>query len=656
MFLWRPHPLSLHGFSKTMRNDPTLPPSVEQPTPALQFGAWVLFLDEPWFISRVLENDRFELRRPGAPDLLQIEGKRLRPILGEKYQPGRLLPLDAYPISKQAIALERRRILDRLLKGDWGSEAFRQSAKELEKSLLTLRRYLNAYILYGLRVEVLIPCAFRYGVVNRRILSEVETVIEEAKSLYLDPERYSDTMLCSHVRDHCRRRSLPPPCDATILKRFRSLPQHEIALKRLGAKRARELFAGLPGKLPVGAHPLAFVEADNTPLNILCRLPNGKNRRLYLTLIIDRFTRMVLGYYLSFEKPSRLSFGMALYQLCRPKQEILDELGICGDWPCHGKPELLQTDNGLDLIANDIKRICFDLGVSTQHRKLKQPDTGGIVERMMGTQATCVEVLPGKTFRDLVQKGDYPSGSLACLTYREIEYELVRFIVNDYHVRGHRGLRGRTPLSVWKEAEAKGQLPLPDPQFEDPKRILGFLPTFTRTIQRDGVTWEGQQFYDPRLVPYIKVKNPESEDGLYRFAYDQRDVRFIYFRRPKSSEWLRLQARDLGHGPVCEWEQQIIDEEDRIAAKATEDTASLERERSERLARGREYSRRARQVLRKAKQRKTRAKEAASQLAPERAGPASVHDFLEKEFRPALPPPPSLPEDEELPPLPVGYL
>lgn len=179
----------------------SIPPHQEEgATQRLEFGTWVLYFDEPWFISGILDDGAYELKRPGTPDHFRVNGIQLRPLLGDRYHPERLMPLDSYPPVKQAVALSRKQALDDLLRGSWDVETFRQCAKALGKSIFTLRRYLNTYLLYGLRTEALVPCAFRYGVQNRQLRKEVETIIEEAKPLYLNPERYSDNVLCSHIR------------------------------------------------------------------------------------------------------------------------------------------------------------------------------------------------------------------------------------------------------------------------------------------------------------------------------------------------------------------------------------------------------------------------------------------------------------------------
>jgi len=69
--------------------------------------------------------------------------------------------------------------------------------------------------------------------------------------------------------------------------------------------------------------PLVIVQIDHTPADIILvdsfeRKPIG---RPWVTLAIDIATRMVTGYYVSFEAPSRLSIALCRSQIVshRPK-------------------------------------------------------------------------------------------------------------------------------------------------------------------------------------------------------------------------------------------------------------------------------------------------------------------------------------------------
>ena len=62
-----------------------------------------------------------------------------------------------------------------------------------------------------------------------------------------------------------------------------------------------------------------------------------------------------------------------------------------------------------------------------------------------------IHQLPGTTFSKTAQCGEYDSERQACLTLEELQHWLTVAICKDYHLSGHRGLDGATPLARLEE-------------------------------------------------------------------------------------------------------------------------------------------------------------------------------------------------------------
>lgn len=74
------------------------------------------------------------------------------------------------------------------------------------------------------------------------------------------------------------------------------------------------------------------------------RLPLG---RPMLTTIIDVYTKMIVGMYLSFHGEGALSVMQCLLHAIRPKSYIKSKYPFLEhDWPAYGIPEVIVTDNG----------------------------------------------------------------------------------------------------------------------------------------------------------------------------------------------------------------------------------------------------------------------------------------------------------------------
>ena len=112
-----------------------------------------------------------------------------------------------------------------------------------------------------------------------------------------------------------------------------------------------------------------------------------------------------------------------------------------------------------------------------------KPRYGGHIERLIGTQMGGLHLLPGTTFRNVKELGDYDPKRHAALTLRELERYIALDILGKYHQSIHRSL-ARPPLAVWREHE--GRVPLRLPQ--DRMRFwLTFLPEHERTLQPTGI-------------------------------------------------------------------------------------------------------------------------------------------------------------------------
>jgi len=134
---------------------------------------------------------------------------------------------------------------------------------------------------------------------------------------------------------------------------------------RLGANVARNKHRSVMGGLKV-SQVLERVEIDHTPLDLIVidkttMLPLG---RAWLTLAIDKHSRIVVGFYISFNPPSSYAVLQCLKQMILTKDDLLKRFpDIKNDWPVFGIPDLLALDNGMDLHSDALKKACLELGV-----------------------------------------------------------------------------------------------------------------------------------------------------------------------------------------------------------------------------------------------------------------------------------------------------
>ena len=100
---------------------------------------------------------------------------------------------------------------------------------------------------------------------------------------------------------------------------------------------------------------------------------------------MDVCSRMVTGFYLTTEAPSRLSTSLCLLHSVFDKSAWLREREIAEPWPIAGLPDTVHVDNGADLRSRAFKRGCQDAGIAIEWRPPGEPRFGGHIERLIGT-------------------------------------------------------------------------------------------------------------------------------------------------------------------------------------------------------------------------------------------------------------------------------
>ena len=375
----------------------------------------------------------------------------------------------------------------------------------------------------------------------------LKTIVDRnITTFYATPERPTLTRLWKRISADCRAERMPPPSIRRLKAYLPTLDVEVLTRRRDGKARAEAQFLGLPGSLTT-ERALQIVQIDHTKVDVTVvdpieRLPIG---RPILTIAIDVFTRMVLGFYLSLEAPSVTSVALCLTHAVIDKTRWLAERGITVEWPTNGLPECIHVDNGAEFHARAFKRGCGDHGVTIAYRPPGTPRFGGHLERLIGTMMGSVHLLPGTHFSNVVEKGDYDPAARAVMTMRELETYLALEIVGSYHASLHRGL-GRPPLAAWYDA-------IPTRQERHPRDALGFLLDFlpfeTRVLRRTGIHLHNICYWADGFAPWIG----RSGDKVV-VKYDPRNLHQVFVRLGEG--YIAAPTRNLARPAITLWEQK----------------------------------------------------------------------------------------------------
>ncbi|RWI57044.1 MAG: transposase [Mesorhizobium sp.] len=362
---------------------------------------------------------------------------------------------------------------------------------------------------------------------HRTLDEKREEIVRAAiNAFYLKQTQPTVSQLVRDVRTNCMSVGLKPPHRRTIVARLADIDLQKRARRR-GEQRIVKATTAVPGAFGA-ARPLEVVQIDHTKADIFVvdeetREPIG---RPWLTLAMDVCSRMVTGFYLTMEAPSRLSTSLCLLHSVFDKSAWLREREISEPWPVAGLPNTVHVDNGPDFRSRAFKRGCQDAGIAIEWRPPGEPRFGGHIERLIGTQIGKLHLLPGTTFSNAQELGEYDSKRHAALTLRELERYIALDIVGSYHQSIHSGL-GRPPIAVWREHEGEIPLRLPQDRFHF---WLTFLPEQERTLRPTGIHLFGLRYWSAALSADVG-----RSDRRLLVKYDPRDMARIFVRRPSGN-------------------------------------------------------------------------------------------------------------------------
>jgi len=433
-------------------------------------------------------------------------------------------------------------------------------AKAFERHENTLYDWIRRYEATGLVTSLFSRSRSDKG--TTKLSAEVETIIQAVvESDYLTKQRKSPQKVCNEIRRRCVNAGINPPHNNTVRNRLKALADEYVMAKRKGWKAADQAYSPVEGEFPGADWPFAVLQIDHTPLDIILvddvyRRPVGKP---WITLAIDVFSRMVAGFYVSFDHPGALSAGQCLASAILPKDAWLSKHDIKGDWPCWGIPGKLHMDNAREFRGNMLQRACLEYGIDIEWRPVARPHFGGHIERLLGSFAQEIHALPGTTFSNPRERGDYDSEAKAALTLTEFEEWLVTFIVNVYHQRVHSGInmspleKCRQGVFGTKDMPGRG---LPTRIMDEDRLRLDLMPYEERTVQDYGVVIDEIHYYHDVLRRWINAPDPVAPKYKRKFMFrrDPRDISTIWFYDPEINVYYPVPYRDTSHPPISIWE------------------------------------------------------------------------------------------------------
>jgi putative transposase len=440
-----------------------------------------------------------------------------------------------------------------------------EAARQTNVHVVTLYRWINLYEQTE-RTSALIPTKRDGGRGRSRLSPEVEKILSTTiEDHYLKKQKRSIENTCQEVKRRCKNADLEPPHENTVRNRIAALSEERKLKERSGAKAAREKFAPVLSHFPGADWPLAVIQIDHTLLDIILvddihRHPVG---RPWIAVAIDVFSRMIVGFYISFDPPDAMSVGLCIANAILPKEKWLARFDITTPWSCWGIPKVIHADNAKVFRGNMLKRACEEHGIDLQWRPVMTPHWGGHIERLLGTLLKEIHNLPGTTKSNPKERGEYNSEKEAAMTLSEFEKWLTTYIVEVYHQRVHSSLK-MSPVRKYEEGilgpSDRAGTGLPARITDEDRLRLDFMPYIERTIQGYGVQVDEIHYYHDVLRRFISAKDPNNPKLSRQFIFkrDPRNISQLYFFDPEVKQYYTIPYRDISHPPMSIWELREI--------------------------------------------------------------------------------------------------
>lgn len=378
-----------------------------------------------------------------------------------------------------------------------------------------------------------------------RMSGEVEAMVaRHADDIYLGQRRATAHEVLNAVRLSIaaeNRTRLPSeqlvvPSLRTIQTRMARLYSYDVSLARNGARKAKKDYGDSVAARSTD-RILEVAEIDHTPIDLWVVDEEGRLAgRPSLTLLLDRFSRCVLGFYISLTGHGVDAVFGALRHALLPKTYLKSRYPeIRNQWLCHGRFTTLLADNGSEFAGQAAHCAALDLSINLEFCGSMMPNHKPHVERFFYTfNHRFIHTLKGASLSRVSDREGEQLQNDACLTLPELERLIHVWIVDIYHARPHSGLDGRTPADVW--AESAQRFP-PDLSLSVLHIDQALSEVAESALGKGGITINNNRFASERLCALRRML-PAGAKVKVRF--NRRDVGSILVLDEFSQEYFRV--------------------------------------------------------------------------------------------------------------------
>lgn len=432
-----------------------------------------------------------------------------------------------------------------------------------------VRNWLQKYEAADFNVMALCPLKHKCGNRTDRLHPEVRDLLRcsaleyasllkpTVKRVYEKFEEHFDEL--NETRAQNGLPTLLKPSIAAMRAEIRKLAPYHVDAGRKGTSYAQKKYAYIQGKHNP-EWPLQVVEMDEwlvslhtlftrtglwEELGISTQEALEKDYgRMQLSAAIDVRTKCILAMQLAPTATTDLAIA-TLRMAMSDKSDFAKSAGCETPWDMAGRIQMVRVDNGPAYVAGAFSTAAIDAGIAVDYAVAGAPYLRGTIERVFSTFHTgLISLFDGRTFTNVVDKGDYEAGARASLSVEELGQALVRWVVDVYHNTPHEGLGGQTPRNCWLALRKKVGVPL-SPNQDAMRACFGL--TVERRLRSEGI-----QLYCNKYQSHeLQAIRRQYRTGQLKVRFDPDDLGHISVDTPKG--WLKVPCTTLEmHGVPLE--------------------------------------------------------------------------------------------------------
>ncbi len=370
-------------------------------------------------------------------------------------------------------------------------------------------------------------CYRRSGNRTPRLEPEAHDLLVENARKYATAQRHSvaevhdllDVAITARNSER-EREGLPPlacPSKRRLHREIKGLDAFWVYSRRHTPEAAQKKFAGIEDG-PVATRIGERIEMDEWNVGLQTLLVKAQiwpelnaaaraaieRARPCLYVAIDRASRCVLAMRMT-DGPRASEAVATIRTIISDKTAFANGAGAKSAWMMSTGIGRLVTDWGNAFYSTETRRVVTSMGATYDHPPAGMAQLRGTVERMFSTyEKRFTSHFSGRTFSNVVQKGDYDAEANASVPFEVLARAIVRYVVDDYHHRPHAGLGGETPYNAWvRLAGSTGRLPAPDSHVQ--RAIFGILDE-NCTLDGSGVVCLGLRYQNRELFEHFTAR------------------------------------------------------------------------------------------------------------------------------------------------------